>query len=124
MNTLEEQIRLSRKTLIEMLMDRGYITDDIVPELPESLFVKLWSTFTNESSVFDIECENNVGERIYVTYIRNHILSKEKNKKKYFPYKKCTKNYYKHKIYYILIIYYMLFVIHKMNKSSKHMKIF
>ena len=91
MNTLEEQIRLSRKTLIEMLMDRGYITDDIVPELPESLFVKLWSTFTNESSVFDIECENNVGERIYVTYIRNHILSKEKNKKKILPLQKMHK---------------------------------
>ena len=82
MNTLEEQIILSRKTLIEMLTDRGYITSNIVSELPDTLFEQLWSTFTNESNIFDIECENNIGNRIYVTYIRNHILSKKKKTKK------------------------------------------
>jgi DNA-directed RNA polymerase subunit H (RpoH/RPB5) len=92
MNTLEEQIILSRKTLIEMLTDRGYITSNIVSELPDTLFEQLWSTFTNESNIFDIECENNIGNRIYVTYIRNHILSKKKKNKKIVSLQKIHKN--------------------------------
>ena len=92
MNNLEEQIKLSRKVIIEMLQDRGYNTEQCIHILPEQLFLRLWSKFTNESNVFDIECENKVGERIYVTYIKNHVISKKNNKTKYENLKK------KHKI--------------------------
>ena len=79
MNNLEEQIKLSRKTVIEMLTDRKYITTDIITDLPHELFIKLWAKFTNDSTVFDIECENSIGERIYVKYIKTHIISKKKD---------------------------------------------
>ena len=81
MNSEEEQIKLSRKTVIEMLTDRGYQTNKLLPVLPDQLFINMWSKFTNESNVFDIECENNVSKRIYVKYIKNHIVN-IKNKKK------------------------------------------
>lgn len=74
MNTQEEQIKLSRKTVIEMLTDRGYETNQLLSVLPEPLFNQLWAKFSNESNVFDIECENNVGKRIYVKYIKNHMI--------------------------------------------------
>lgn len=79
MNNLEKQIKLSRKTVIEMLTDRNYITKDIISDLPNDLFIKLWAKFTNDATVFDIECENSIGERIYVKYIKTHIISKKKD---------------------------------------------
>ena len=81
MNSEEEQIKLSRKTVIEMLTDRGYQTNQLLSVLPEQLFINMWSKFTNESNVFDLECEDNVSKRIYVKYIKNHMIN-VKNKKK------------------------------------------
>ena len=91
MNNLKEQIKISRKVLIEMLTDRGYQTEKLVSILPEQLFSRLWDTFTNDSNVFDLECENTVGERIYVKYIKQHIKTKTQKKKTYLHLKKLHK---------------------------------
>lgn len=91
MNNLEEQIKISRNVLIEMLTDRGYQTNALVSLLPEQLFLRLWSKFTNDSHVFDLECENAVGDRIYVKYIKQHIVSKKKSSTKYENLKKINK---------------------------------
>ena len=76
MNNLEEQIKISRQIVLEMLSDRKYKVQDIIPHIPEILFIKLWASFVNESNVFDFECENNIGDRVYVKYIHNHIKKK------------------------------------------------
>ena len=78
MYTLEEQIKVSRKVIIEMLSDRGFNTKNIVYHIPDIIFLRLFSSFTNESNVFDIECENDIGDRIYVKYIREHIKKKNR----------------------------------------------
>ena len=88
MNTLEEQIKISRRVIIEMLTDRGYNTTHIDSHIPDTIFLKLWSSFTNESNVFDIECENSTGDRIYVKYIREHIKKKTKKNTTYINFKK------------------------------------
>ena len=82
MNQLEDKIKISRKVIIDMLKDRGYQTEHLLTVLPEPIFIQLWSTFTNDSNVFDLECENKVGKRIYVKYIKQHIIFTKKNKPK------------------------------------------
>ena len=88
MNILEEQIKISRNITLEMLTDRGFNTSNVVSHIPEILFIKLWASFSNESNVFDFECENSTGDRIYVKYIRNHIKKKTDKTTSYINFKK------------------------------------
>ena len=45
MNALEDQIKTSRKVIIEMLTDREYNTTNIDPHIPDMLFATLFSQF-------------------------------------------------------------------------------
>ena len=91
MNSLEEQIKVSRRVIKEMLTDRGYNTNHIDAHIPDTLFLQLYASFineSNESNIFDIECENYTGDRIYVKYIREHIKKKTKKSITYINFKK------------------------------------
>jgi DNA-directed RNA polymerase subunit H (RpoH/RPB5) len=77
MNTLEDQIKTSRKVIIEMLTDREYNTTNIDPHIPDMLFATLFSQFENEPfghamGPFDFNCENFTGDKIYIKYIHKH----------------------------------------------------
>lgn len=94
MNTLEEQIKISRNVIIEMLEDRGYTIEHIVSHIPQKIFLKMWESFMNDNNdtigapVFDFECENDTGDRIYIKYIREHIKKKTKKNTTYINFKK------------------------------------
>tara|TARA_B110001450_G_scaffold207666_1_gene198132 strand:- start:26 stop:721 length:696 start_codon:yes stop_codon:yes gene_type:complete len=89
MNTLEDQIKISRKVIIEMLTDRGYNTTNIDNHIPDMIFATLFAQFENEPfghamGVFDFNCENFTGDKIYVKYIHKHIKKKIKKTNKTF----------------------------------------
>ena len=67
---LERQLYLARKTVIEMLKDRGLKTNNLIKGFIPSDFETIFKSFDNYSGVFDIETSDDFGNRTYVKFIR------------------------------------------------------
>jgi len=74
---VERQIYLARRTVIEMLSDRGFNVSNIIKTYPYTQFNNMLKYFDNYSGVIDITAEKNE-KSIYVKFI-SHINDK-KNK--------------------------------------------
>jgi len=67
----EQHLYLSLKTVIEMLEDRGVRITSGVKNMAYSHFLKLYETFDNYSSVFDIEGVDIYGNRTIVKCVKD-----------------------------------------------------
>ena len=74
---MSEQLYLARKTIIEMLEDRGY-KNKFIKNYAYSIFNEMYKSFTNYSGVFDLEASNNESHKTIVKFIKT-INSKSPN---------------------------------------------
>ena len=65
----ERQLYIARKTVIEMLTDRGLNSKYIKGFVPSD-FKIIFKHFTNFSGVFDIETKDDYGHKTIVKFIR------------------------------------------------------
>ena len=73
---MAEQLYLARKTVIEMLEDRGY-NNNLVKNHAFSIFNKMYDNFSNYSGVFDLNCSNENGQKTIVKFLKTINQKKE-----------------------------------------------
>uniref|UniRef100_A0A6C0IXS7 RNA polymerase subunit H/Rpb5 C-terminal domain-containing protein n=1 Tax=viral metagenome TaxID=1070528 RepID=A0A6C0IXS7_9ZZZZ len=66
---MAEQLYLARKTVIEMLEDRNY-KNNFVKNIAFSYFKEIYKKFDNYSGVFDLDANNEKGERTVVKFVK------------------------------------------------------
>jgi len=66
---MSEQLYLARKTIIEMLEDRGF-KNKFIKNYAYSYFNEMYKHFTNYSGVFDLEAVNEDGNKTIVKFIK------------------------------------------------------
>ena len=66
---MSEQLYLARKTIIEMLEDRGY-ENNFIKTMAYSYFKELYKIFDNYSGVFDLDAKNDKGDRTIVKFVK------------------------------------------------------
>ena len=80
---VERQLYIARKTVIEMLTDRGLKTNKFIKGFAPSDFALIFSNFNNYSGVFDIETTDDFGNKTVVKFIR-YIDDKNNSMKNLF----------------------------------------
>ena len=71
-----KELYLARKTVIEMLTDRGFNTSNIIKNYSENEFKRICRHFDNYSGVLDMDVRNNDGLRTVVKFIKDREMSK------------------------------------------------
>lgn len=66
---MSEQLYLARKTIIEMLEDRGY-KNKFIKNYAYSIFNEMYKNFTNYSGVFDLEANSESGQKTIIKFLR------------------------------------------------------